>query len=105
MNGKLKNKGLYRVSIYFNEADLTRIVKDAEKAGFRRVGIPIKRQKPHGLADEWLANTDGIGRLLKNCYDYWKKAEPQRLKELAETERQMQELAAKKEALEQGKPV
>ncbi len=103
MNGKLKGKGLYRVSVYFNEADLTRIVKDAEKAGFRRVGIPIKIQKPHGMADEWLANTDGIGRLLKTCYEYWKEEEPRRLEALAETERQLKELEAKKKALERGK--
>ena len=105
MNGKKKDKGLFRVAIYFNEADLTSIAKDAEKAGKRKVGIPIKKQKPHGKADEWLANTYGIGRFLKSCYEYWKKAEPQRLKELADTKRQMQELEAKQKALEQGKPI
>lgn len=102
MNGKNKGKGLFRVSIYFNENDLALVVKDAEKAGFRRVVVPVKIQKPHGLPDEWLANTDGVGRFLKNCYDYWKKTAPERLKELAETERQLKELSAKKEALEKG---
>lgn len=102
MKGKNKNKGLFRVAIYFNEKDLQAIVKDTEKAGFRRVGIPLKVQKPHGLPDEWLANTDGVGRFLKTCYDYWKKTAPERLKQLAETERQIRELSAKKEALERG---
>ena len=103
MNGKLKSKGLYRISVYFNEADLTSIVKDAEKAGFRRAGIPIKVQKPHGLADEWLANTDGIGTMLKNCYDYWKKTEPERLRELAEVQEQKRMLEAREAALEKGR--
>ena len=104
MNGKTKDKGLFRVAIYFNEADLTSIAKDAEKAGKRKVGIPIKKQKPHGMADEWLANTDGIGRFLKYCYKYWKDEEPKRLETLAQIERQEQELAARKKAL-QGKTV
>ncbi len=38
------------------------------------------------MADEWLANTDGIGKFLKSCYEYWKKAEPLRLDALAEVE-------------------
>lgn len=105
MNGKIKNKGIFRVSVYFNEVDLTAIAKDAEKAQFRRMGIPIKRQKPHGMADEWLANTDGIGQFLKMCYDYWSKNEPARLEAIAENERKMQELAAKTEALKKGKPL
>ena len=103
MNGKTKEKGLFRVAIYFNEADLSAIAKDAEKAGKRTVGIPIKRQKPHGMADEWLANTDGIGRFLKTCYDYWKTEEPRRLEALAEAKKQKEAAEARIEALEKGR--
>lgn len=102
MTGKNKGKGLFRVAVYFNETGLQAVVKDAEKAGFRRVGIPVKIQKPHGLTDEWLANTDGVAPFLKNCYEYWKKTAPERLKELADTEQQIKALTAKKEALEKG---
>ena len=99
MNGKNKNKGLYRVSVYFNEDDLSSIVKDAEKLGFRRVGIPIKIQKPHGFADEWLANTDGVSRVLKHCHMYWTNAEPARLKAQADA------MAAVRAAQEKAKEV
>ena len=103
MNGKNKTKGLFRVSVYFNEADITSLAKDAEKAGFRRVGIPVKIQKPHGLADEWLANTDGMGKMLKNCWDYWRKMEPERLRALAEVQEEQKRLEARKAELERGR--
>lgn len=67
------------------------------------MGIPIKKQKPHGLADEWVANTDGIGKLLKNCYDYWKKNEPERLRALAEVQEEQRKLEERKNMLEKGR--
>lgn len=67
------------------------------------MGIPTKKQKPHGLANEWVANTDGIGKLLKNCYDYWKKNEPERLRELAELQEEQRKLEERKNMLEKGR--
>jgi len=99
MNGKIKQKGLFRVSLYFNEPELTSMALEAERLHFRTVGIPIKKQKPNGFANEWLANTDGVGKLLKYCYAYWKDAEPKRLEELAEISRQKKELEAKEKRL------
>jgi hypothetical protein len=98
MAGKMKDKGLFRVSVYFSESDLASLVKETEKAGFRRVGIPIKIQKPHGLPDEWLANTDGVSRFLKHCVEYWRRHETERLEEatrIAEQERQLAERKVK----------
>ena len=78
MQGKIKEKGIFRISVYFNEQKVQELVKDAEKMGFRRLGIPFKRQKPNGFANEWLANTDGIGRFLKHCWQYYKENEAER---------------------------
>ncbi|MBU0592043.1 hypothetical protein KKF81_00230 [Candidatus Micrarchaeota archaeon] len=91
MNGKNKEKGLFRIAVYFNETDLLAIAKDAEELGFRRVGIPIKTQKPHGFANEWLANTDGISKMLKFAYKEYKKNKPKRLEEQAEALRKLKE--------------
>lgn len=94
MNGKMKKIGIVRVSVYFGMAELTAIAQDAEKAGLRRVGIPVRIQKPNGFADEWLANTDGIGRFLKQTYEYYKRHEADRLFEaskLAEARAQLEE--------------
>ena len=59
------------VKVYFNEQDFAEIAKFAEKAGKRRVGLQLYTQKPHGFADEKLANTDGIARFLKMAANYW----------------------------------
>lgn len=96
MVGKIKGKGLFRVSVYFSERDLALLVKETEKAGFRRVGIPIKIQKPHGLPNEWLANTDGVSRFLKHCVEYWRMHETERLEEAAKIAEQERLLAERK---------
>ena len=93
MQGKIKKKGIYRVSVYFNEQELTSLAAEAEKAKFRRVGIPIRKQKEHGFGDEWQANTDGISRFLKYTLAYWRDHEKERLEQaaaLAERERALQ---------------
>jgi hypothetical protein len=60
------------VKVYFNEPDFAEVAKLAEKAGKRRVGLSLYTLKPHGFADEKLANTDGIARFLKMAANYWK---------------------------------
>ncbi len=100
MVGKIKQKGLFPVRVYLTEGEITPMVKEAEKAGFRRVGIPIKRQKPHGLASEWLANADGVGPFLKACFTYYCAHEAERLKEAAEIAAQKRELAEREAALQ-----
>jgi hypothetical protein len=93
MNGINKKKGLFRVALYFNEQDITTLAAEAEKAGFRRAGIPTKTVTPHAFADEWRANTDGLGPFIKACIAYYRQAEPARLAELAR-------LATEKAAIE-----
>ena len=83
MKGKIKSKGIFRVSCYFNEQQIISMVEDSEKLKFRRVGIPIKKQKPNGFSGEWFANTDGISKLLKYCYKYYKENESERVAKLA----------------------
>lgn len=92
MQGKIKEKGIFRVSVYFNENDLLSLAKEAEKLGFRRVGIPIKKQLPHGFSGQWVANTDGISRLLKFCHNYYKDHYADRLREQAELEQREKEI-------------
>lgn len=99
MNGKNKEKGLFRVAVYFNEADLTTLVKEAERLRFRRVGIPVKILKPHGFADEWLANTDGIAKTLKYYAAYYKEHEAERTAELAKVQAEEKALAERKAKL------
>ena len=82
-----------RVRVYFNERTLQAIAQDAEKAGKRRVGLPLFIMKEHGFAGERLANTDGISKFLKHCWKYWKENEASRLADMAE-------LAQRKKVLE-----
>lgn len=61
------------VKVYFSEEDFAEVAKLAEKAGNRRVGLSLYTQKPHGFADEKLANTDGVARFLKMAAGYWQE--------------------------------
>lgn len=99
MVGKLKEKGLVRVSVYLNEQELTAMAQEAEKRGLRRVGLPLRKQKEHGFSHEWEANTDGLSVLLKWCYDYYRREEPKRLKRLAEISQEIARLEAEKKEL------
>ena len=101
MAGKLKEKGITRVAVYLGEEDLTPMAQAAEKLGLRRVGLPTQKQKEHGFAGEWQANTDGISLLLKYCYAYWAREEPKRLKRLAEIAQERARLDAEEKELTQ----
>lgn len=81
-----------------NDKELTSIAFQAEKLKFRRVGIPIKTQKPHGFAEEWVANTDGISKYLKFTHEYYVSNEAKRAEERAEL---LKQEAAIKEKLKQ----
>lgn len=97
MQGKAKKKGLFLVKVWHNEQDFTAMAQLAEKLGFRRVALPIRTQKPHGMADEWRANTDGISQTYKALREYYDKTEAWRLARAAELARGKQELAAKEQ--------
>lgn len=99
MQGKIKKKGICRVAVYFSKAELASVAADAEKANFRRVGIPISKQKEHGFGDEWLANTDGISRFLKYTLRYWREHETERLQEAAKLAEEERALAERKRKL------
>jgi hypothetical protein len=102
MVGQNKKKGLFVIKVWLNEDQITSMTKEAEKLNFRRVGLPIKTQKPHGFADEWVANTDGISRYLKFCHTYFKKHEAERLERIAEVLKKEQEVAQEKKKLLMG---
>ena len=87
------------IRTYLRPELFAEIAGEAEKAGKRKKGLLLYTAKPHGFANEKLANTDGIAKFLKFCYDYYKKAEPARLKELADIlqqEKELQELKRQK---------
>lgn len=99
MAGVLKKKGIVQVRVYFNQAELAAIAKDAEGAEKRRVGLLLQTQKPHGLDGETQANTDGIGPFLKHTWAYWKEHRAERLEAAAEVARKQRELDAEKKKL------
>jgi hypothetical protein len=99
MAGVLKKKGITQVRVYFNQAELTAIAKDAEGAGKRRVGLLLQTQKPHGLDGETQANTDGISRFLKHTWTYWKEHQADRLEAAARIARERAALEAEAKKL------
>lgn len=99
MQGKSKKKGLFLIKVWLGLEDMQRESAQAEKLGLRRVGLPIKTQKPNGFADEWRANTDGISKLYKFYSEYYRKTEARRLQEAADIAKQEQQLAERKAGL------
>lgn len=53
------------IKVYLSPDEFYQFAKDAEQAGFRRGGLPLWIKKPHGFANERLANTDGISKFFK----------------------------------------
>jgi len=100
MVGKLKQKGLVRVAVYLNKEELTSMARVAEKLGLRRVGLPTETLKSHGFEGETEANTDGVSKVLKFCFEYWMKEEPKRLKRKAEIKQEI--MCLEKEDIELG---
>jgi hypothetical protein len=92
MQGKLKEKGLVRVAVYLNKDELSSMAIEAEKLKLRRVGLPTQIQAPHGFANEFHANTDGVSRLLKYCHAYWQRDLPKRLERKAALLKEVEEL-------------
>lgn len=100
MAGVLKQKGLVRVQVYFGKEDFLSIIKDAERAGKRRVGLLPFVKKEHGFSNEEHSNSDGISKFLKFAWHYWKETEFLRLEQQAEAMRKLEE--AKKVAQKAG---
>jgi predicted RNA-binding protein YlxR (DUF448 family) len=99
MNGKNKEKGLFRVVVYFNESEFMIVAELAQKLGKRSVYIPIKKQKPHGMADEWVANTKGIAITLKELIKYYRDMEAERTAKLADVLQREKQIQAEKAKL------
>ncbi|MFA5929466.1 MAG: hypothetical protein WC861_01140 [Candidatus Micrarchaeia archaeon] len=95
MQGKLKEKGLTRVSVYLNKEELSSMAQLAEKLGYRRVGLPLETIKPHGFSGETFSNTDGISRALKYCFDFYMRVNPKLLARRAELLKEVEDLGAK----------
>lgn len=92
----MKN-GKVCIKVYFNPKNYPLVIDDAERSGKRHRGLQLYTQKEHGFADEKVANTDGVGRFLKFCWQYWREHESDRLRMAAEiAEREKQLLAEKK---------
>jgi hypothetical protein len=92
LQGKIKQKDLFRVSVYLNENDFVAMASESTKLKLRRVGIPNKTQKEHGFADEWCGNTDGISRYLKYCHKYYIENEGVRFQQMADLAQRQKEL-------------
>jgi len=88
-----------KVRMYLKPELFAEVAQEAEKAGKRKKGLLLYTQRAHGFATEKDANTDGIAKFFKHCYDYWRAHEAQRLQELAEVTRQEHELAERRKKL------
>ena len=80
------------IKVYLYPALFAEIAGEAEKSGKRRKGLLLYTQKPNGFANEKLANTDGIAKFLKFCYEYYKDHEADRVRDLADILRKEQEI-------------
>jgi len=87
------------VKNYFNKQDFAEVAQDAEKAGIRRVGLQLYTQKPHGLANEKLANTDSVAKFLKFCWKYWVNDKASRLTKFREIAIKEEQLKKERELL------
>ena len=96
---KKQRKKQLRVKTYLSEPLFAEMAEQAEKAGFRKKGLLLYTQKKHGFADEKIANTDGIAKLLKYCYTYWRDEQANRLRVAAEIAQKEKELAEQKARL------
>lgn len=88
-----------KVRLYLKPELFSEMCKEAEKAGCRRKGLQLTTQKEHGFSHERLANTDGLGKFLKYCYNYYMEHEAQRLEEAAQIKRQEMELEERKKKI------
>jgi len=67
------------VKVYLNEPEFLEWARMAEEAGIRPRGLKPFRLKPHGFADERLANTKGLVKFLKEAViPFWKDGEKDR---------------------------
>jgi len=92
LQGKLKEKGLARVSVYLNKDELSSMAQMAERLGYRRVGLPLEVKAEHGFSNEMVSNTDGISRVLKFCFEYYAADYPKRLAKKAALQKEIDEL-------------
>jgi len=87
------------IKVYVRPDLFSTLAKDAEAAGKRRKGLQLYVQKPHGFANELLANTDGIAKFLKYTWQYWKENEAARLERIAELLKKEKELQEERKKL------
>lgn len=87
------------IKVWLNEQTFPVYAEMAEKTGFRRGGLQLYTQKPHGFQNETVANTDGISKYLKFCHKYYVESEARRLAEAAEIARIEKEIQEKKKLL------
>lgn len=87
------------VKVYLKSQDFSDVAKWAEKAGKRRMGLLLFTQKKNGMAEEKLANTDGLSAYFKLCHDSYKAGEAERTVKLAEIQKKEKELEAEKAKL------
>ena len=85
------------VKMYLKPDLFSLVAGNAERAGVRRKGLLLYTQKKNGLADEKLANTDGISRYYKLCAKYYEAHQADRIAEAAKA---VAELQAAKEKVE-----
>lgn len=92
----MKNKIV--VKVYLNAENFPRMAAIAERMGKRRGGLLLFTQKPHGRADELLANTDGLSRAMKASMLYWEADEAGRLAKKAAAMKELEAARARARA-------
>ena len=97
---KIKDGELVCVKIYLPEKEFAEVVKEAEEAGERPLGLKLKVVKAHGGPDEYVWNTKHVGRFLKRCYIEWMRSKAERAVRAAQAGRELQ--AAKEKAIAAG---
>lgn len=96
---KLPGPKKIRVKVYFNPKTFQAIAQDAERTGKRRGGLQLFVQRKNGFMDQVDANTDGISKFLKMCWQYWREHEADRLEQAAELKRKEIEIQEQKRKL------
>jgi len=67
------------IKLYLDGPEFAEWAQESEKAGIRRKGLKLWKQKPHGFQGEVIANTKGIQKFIKlRLYKIWKETELER---------------------------
>lgn len=96
---KIKDGELVCIKVYFSEREFAEVVREAEEAKERPLGLKLKVLKVHGGPDEYVWNTRHVGKFLKRCLQEWKRSKAARAVQAAQIAAEEEALAQKKAKL------